>query len=94
MERIIVEYEIKYLFPFKSETRRIEIIFINTVNRKIIISLKGQADEIIIMKDLISMTGLKTLPIIHEKLAQKIFEKMVAEIVKDYNKLEIGQRTI
>jgi len=47
----VVEYEIKYSFPFKSETKRMGIILVNTVNGEVVFYLKG-ADAI--MKDFIA----------------------------------------
>lgn len=82
----LIEYEIKYSFPFKSETKRMGIILKNTRTNEYIFYLKG-ADAV--MKDFVmnrqkrafieeeckdlSMTGLRTLVITCKKLPQEFY---------------------
>lgn len=84
----LIEYEIKYSFPFKSETKRMGIILKNKETGQILFYLKG-ADSI--MKEFIpsqqkkafideeckdlSMSGLRTLVITRKVLTEEFYQK-------------------
>ena len=103
----VVDYEIKYSFPFKSETKRMGIILINQETQEICFYLKG-ADAV--MKDLIpsrpkkafieeeckdlSMGGLRTLVIARKVLSKEFYTKWCSEYEKAYNQLEVDQKEI
>jgi phospholipid-translocating ATPase len=102
-----LEYEIKYSFPFKSETKRMGILLKNVRTNEYMFYLKG-ADAV--MKDFIpsrqkrafieeeckdlSMTGLRTLVITYKKMTEEFYAKWSAEYEKAYNRLEVDQKTI
>ena len=96
----VVEYEIKYSFPFKSETKRMGIILRNKETDEHCFYLKG-AD--VVMKEFVpsrqkksfieeecrdlSMSGLRTLVLARKILTKEFYDKWSSEYEKAYNKL-------
>ena len=102
-----INYEIKYSFPFKSETKRMGIILQNKETGQYVFYLKG-ADAI--MKEFVvnrqkrafleeqckdlSCIGLRTLVITRKVLSEEFYDEWARRYQEAYNKFEPDQDKI